>query len=226
MQDRVLDATGRAPNSHRGEVARLLNDTYLTVVERSRLNTKSATITLTSGQSDYSVATDFAISDLVAPRSLTYTASGNVGAVSLFPVSLDTIFSYREAVAASSGTGQVYAFWGKDTIALWPTPSAADTLVITYDYRPDLMSLDDDEPDAVPVEYHYVIEDGAIARSARFRPGLKDLASEANARYQAGVGELLRHRNRRQGAMPRQVTVGRRRFPLRRGNDVYYSGDG
>lgn len=225
MTDRVLDATGRAPNSHRGEVAKLVNAVYIGVVERSRLNTRTATVELVPDQADYVLSTDLGLDGVVAIRSLTYTLNGDTGAVPLFPVTHDTIYGYRAAQSVSSGTASAYAFWGEDTLALWPTPTTIDTLTLTYDFRPDLMTLDDDEPDALPAEYHYVVEDGAISRSARYKPALAQLAAAAEARYQAGLADLVRYRNRRGGAMPVKVTVGRRRGQWRRGNDISYTGD-
>lgn len=225
MRDRVLDATGRPPGAHAGEATRLVNDAYLFVVEKSRLNTKTVVLNLTLGQGDYSLADDFGLTDVVAPRTLAYTMQGDSSALLLQPVSFDTLANYRAAVQSVSGTGQAYAFWGIDNLSIWPSPDTADTLALTYDYRPDPLALDEDTPDAIPLEYHYVIEDCAIARSARYKPALKDLATEANARYQQGLMELLRHRNKRQGAMPRAAVIGQRRHILRRGNSVSYLGD-
>ena len=225
MADRVIDATGRAPNSHLGEAKKLVNEAYFAVCERSRLNTKTVTLNLTATVSDYTLSTDFGISDLVNVRSITYTLQDDVVATPLEPVTFDQIAAYRQGNQATNSLGLYYTVWGEGNLGLWPGPTTSDSIALTYDFRPAPLTLDSDEPDAIPVEFHYVIEDGAIARSARYKPALMQLATASNARYQQGLAELRRHVNKRYGAMPRQAVVGRKRHFVRRGNSIVFSGD-
>ena len=96
-----------------------------------------------------------------------------------------------------------------ERIRLWPTPVETNStaLIIWYVARPDAMTSGGNTPSAIPVEYHDLLAELAVARIALNDESF-DLAQSATA-----IANDLRARM--QGQMRRRQGAGNERVVLR-----------
>lgn len=168
MQDDVLTLAGRRNEAGEREVVKQhLTNAYQELCLRTRLLHTSATVTLATAGPDYSLANDFALTDLATLRRVAYTGVASYGTQSLSPIGLEAMLDRRSIAGQTPAWTQSYYLDGDDTLMLDPTPSIGETVTLYYVARPDPLDLDQDEPLGVPAEFHQVIVDGAIARAAK-----------------------------------------------------------
>lgn len=221
LVDTVLDDARKHVDSDRDDAEKAVNDAYLRVCTLTRIAKTSAPLTLVAGQDDYDLVTDFGITNLVAAESLFYTGANAVNTPDVPIVSERALRGLRGRFGAPFQPRQNAASITGTTLRFYPTVSAGDTAVLLYAYRPDPMTSDDDEPDALPAEYHPVIEDGALERLVRRKAG-PNAADAYYARFLRGVGEIREYLAAQQASTPGYIAVGypgRASWPMR--NDFH-----
>jgi hypothetical protein len=196
------------------------------VLLRTSCSVVSATMSETSGDADYTL--DAAILRVVAWDWKSATSTSNT----LIPerVSVEELLWRRAYPVDTSFPASAYAFAG-NTLMVYPTPSAADTITVYYVPRPTTLSTGSDSPDEIPAEHHIAVEMYALWRLASMND---DQSSGQGERYRllyegqdGDTGMLARIRrdvNRKGGRHGRaQLNPSRR---LRRGqllfNDQQY----
>lgn len=164
MIGRVMDQPHRPKNMDETEVKALINLAYIHVVAELGCYQKSVVKALTPNDGDYSIVTDFAVSDFAAVRSLVYTAASGLSTYStLAPTTEDEVLALRSNNSSATSPAVCYALQGWDGLMLHPLPAAGDTLTILYSANPAEMSVDADTPDRLPVMWQHLIVSYAAA---------------------------------------------------------------
>lgn len=224
MVDRVLDGSKRAGLTDNTEVQSLINQTYLEMSALLRPNVVESTQTLTINDGDYSLVTDWLLTDVQAIRHIRIVDSTSAQNYLLEQVSTEQMLMRRQTQSTSGGQMNWYAMDGLDTIHFYPAPSSTTTqMTITYVARPALMSVNTDVPVGIPVEFHDVIVLGAIARAVRiWNPSY---AADYHDRYREGIREYRQWLNRYGGVWrPKAVVKGSRTNTAFHDNSTDYSG--
>jgi hypothetical protein len=229
LTDTVLDDARRSVDADRDDAEKAVNWSYLRACTLSRIARTSTLLTLVDGQGDYSLTNDLGIPNLVAPLNLTYQAAGSPYSVDWPQVGERSVTDLRGRYLVDWPFGRpgAYSITG-DTLSLTPAAATGDVATLFYAYRPDEMTADDDEPDALPVEYHPVIEDGALERIIRRGRGIApqvalQMAQTYRDRFLAGVSEIKEFVSQQQSSTPGYMAVGyptRPRLPWP-GNDYH-----
>jgi hypothetical protein len=229
MSDRVLTQAGLNQTAYRDEARSIVSDVYLELCLNLRFNTKTVTVALTAGQGDYSISGDFGLTDFLSLRTLIYTGSNLPYSKRVERTTPDELWSLR-AITGSAAIfgGWVYAHEPNDLLMFYPLPQANDEVTIQYSARPDPLTDDTDEPTLLPLEFHYVIEDGAMERAVRYqkKPHQPSDIDRYRQRYRDGINAIRRWRNQAESANPRHAVVGRRTRPYAPRRDIYWTGDG
>lgn len=158
LQGRVIDIPHRPKNQDAAEIAALINESYAYVVASLNCNIKTATKTLTAGDGDYSMITDFALSDYASLRALFYTAANGLNNFTpLAPVAIAELLAMRANNASATSPSVMYAMPGWGSLSLQPLPALNDTLTITYSAFPVALSANTDTPVALPTHLHHLI---------------------------------------------------------------------
>lgn len=114
----------------------------------------------------------------------------------------------RQAVTSPSFAPRVYTMDGPTRIQVWPRPTATvfEAGTIWYDAYPAPMTLDADEPDAIPVGFHRLLPERVIEQvwMSEEEPGLAQVARAFADNLEA---RLRTHVNRRSGQRPAQIPV-------------------
>lgn len=121
-------------------------------------------------------------------------------------VDLATILRWRQSnggQAVTNGTASYYSVSGLSDLELFPTPGAADTMLIYYVSAPTVLSADVDVPQ-IPEPYATeCIEAGALVHAFDY---MKDFISSSTVRqvYSGAVTEFRQHLRRREGGQSKQ----------------------
>jgi hypothetical protein len=230
LRERVIDSTGLVVGPHSEAADEAINEAYLELVARLNLYQRSATVTLTVGDGDYSILTDFAITDLTGVRSVTWVATGTgTEPAPMEEVDPDVILAYRQQDAVTStGMDSYYALLGLDTFMLYPVPAVASSLAIYYTARPTTLQADSDTPSQIPLEFHDAIEKRAIARLGRRKRDRIGEWSYWDQQADKSLDQLQAWANKRKSDSPRRITQaypGNRLRRARHRNDQYWTGD-
>lgn len=224
LQDRSLDGSVRSGLTDLTEVKSLINQVYLEMSALVRPTVIDSTQTLTVDVADYSLASDFLLTDVQALRHLRIRDAVTAQNYLLERVQPDYILMLRQTLTTAGGWMRNYAQDGLDTLRFFPAPSSTTiNLTITYVARPLLLVLDTDVPVGVPVEFHDVIVLGTLARSLRiWKP---EYARAYRADYVDGLKNYRKWLNQRGGAFaPKAVVKGSRAPRGFHDNSVDYSG--
>jgi hypothetical protein len=218
MQDAVLEACGLGSSS-RTRVKAAINEAYYLANAEARLYHADADVTTTSGQSVYSLRTDFLIEDLVLLRTIVATSSDVTERLVQIvdPVMVERLL---ETSNVGQGTQYVAALAGVDRFLFWPAIEA--TLTIRYVARPDELVSDDSEPWIVPKEHHDVLVLGACLRVGRRES--QAMAQGFRAEHQAAMRRLHKWKSDLQGSGPKRIRV-RGASAIRSREDYYFPGD-
>lgn len=224
MRDDVLNASKRAGLTDADTIDRYLNDSYRETVARTRPLVVSESVTLTAGQNDYSVSTDWLLTDVVSIRNLSIADAGSDREIFLERVTPEYMLMLRERVTTATGLMAFYSFDGLDSVSFYPGPTVDTTgLTVTCVRRPALLVLDADEPEGIPFEFHDVIVLGAIARAVRIWNPI--YGQNYLADYWRRLLDYRKWLNQQGGAWnAKAVVVGTRRRRLGVPNDVYFTG--
>lgn len=173
---------------------------------RTRLKVSPATMTLTSGEDDYTLPTGILqIIDL-------YTTSGG-NSYRLERVTPFEILELRRASGSTDSPARRYAVAGSNLLMVYPTPDAADTVTLYYVPRPATLSSGSDTPSEIPSEFHKAIELFALAEAADYDD---DQTSAQGQRYRDEYEKWVQRARRavtlKGGSRLAPTQVGRRRF--------------
>lgn len=205
MQNRVLDATQRPANADRTEIKLLVNDAYQEIAALLRLGRGTFTKTLVAGDGDYSISTDWLITDLTTINQVTSTQAGQTDTNPLEQITPEEMFDLRRF--PSTGGQRVYTLLGLDTFMIWPLPSAGDTVTVYYTKRPAALVSDGDVPDplVVPPEFHDAIVVRAICWAVR---PMAPMSAQYTAEWERCMDRIRGWRSRMRGDAPRRVLIG------------------
>jgi len=192
-----------------------VNESIIQFLLRTKIVKKTATLTLTAGQGDYTLdATVLAWED---PYVLPASGQG-------YPLERVDSFDIRQMrllATAVSAPPNYYDFEG-NTLLLYPNPASGDTLHIVYVPKPSaLLSSTNDAPsDAtrgeIPEEYHPVLEDYVKWKAAEHA---NDSSSQNGQMFRAawekGLVETKVINTRRAGVKIGRARVGRERYRWR-----------
>jgi hypothetical protein len=159
LRGRVNDIPHRKKNEDAGEIAALVNESYITLVGELGCYVKSfGPVTLVAGDGDYDVITDWSLSDFAALRSLNYTAAnGLTYGHGLDPTTPEEILDLRTTNPLSVSPAVAYAMSDWRTAMLQPVAATGDTVSGLYSAFPAAMSADSDTPDRLPPNLHHLI---------------------------------------------------------------------
>lgn len=219
MQDDVMTLAHRRNEGGEREVVKQhLNNAYQEVCLRARLLHASVTVVLPDAGPDYSLTSDFGLTDFATLRRVAYTGAQAYGTMDLVPLDLSAMLERRSIAGVTAGWTRSYSLDGDDTLMLDPSPSSGETLTLYYVARPDPLDLDQDEPLGVPSEYHQVIVDGAISRAAKDTM----VRQEFRAVFEQGLAKLRVLNATKGGDEPPLARFGYRRRPPH--SPDYYGG--
>jgi len=217
-------AENLALNDDDTEAGLAVNDALTDIVVTCQLKVGTATGTLTSGQSVYTMSGDFAITDFGALQYMEYLALGSTQSYILEPISADEIIALN--ATNPIGATRQYAFLGLDTIRTWPEPQTTDdTMTIYYAKTPTELVNDSDVPSDIPSQWHWLISIGAGARLADAVGEDQNLSNALDAKFQVGMDKFQKFLTRRGGRTARRIQSGYLRTPRRpfHDNSTYYS---
>lgn len=217
-------AQNLALNDDDTEAGLAVNDALTDIVVSCQLKVGTATGTLTSGQSVYTMSGDFAITDFGALQYMEYLALGSTQSYILEPISADEIIALN--ATNPIGATRQYAFLGLDTIRTWPEPqTTGDTMTIYYAKNPTTLVNDSDVPSDVPSQWQWLISIGAGARLADAVGEDQNLSNALDAKFQVGMDKFQKFLTRRGGRTARRIQSGYLRTPRRpfHDNSTYYS---
>lgn len=187
-----------------------INEGVADVLVRTHCKVSPFTMTLTSGEDDYTLSTSvLAILDLFVD-----SVSGDDMAISR--VSPSEILLLRLNASAATSTSPVtrYAVAGSNLLMVYPTPSAADVLTGLYVPRPTTLSSGSDTPSEIPAEFHKLVSFYALWRGADMDDDQSSEQGEKyRALYEAGCAQLRQANSRKGGSRiaPGRVNMRRRR---------------
>jgi hypothetical protein len=151
-----LDYDATAPTTGDGpRLTAWANDAVIDVLRKTHCYVAAATMSLTSGQGDYTLdANILAIEDIYTTSSgsnfrLTRKSSTDLLSLRMFSV--------------TGSPEQFYALSGLNLLMLYPTPLQTDSLTVYYVPRPTALSGNTDDPSTaslggIPSEFHYGLE--------------------------------------------------------------------
>ena len=157
----ICDKLGLNTTDDSAKIDRWLNQGYDDFVRRTRCVVNKATMSLTSGVSDYTL--DTAILSIV-----TVTITNGTSTWNLEPASLEEILNLRTSALATSQPVRFYAQMGYNSIAVWPTPGTGSSMTVYYVPRPTSLSATADAPTLIPYEFHKALEFYALAEGADY----------------------------------------------------------
>jgi hypothetical protein len=209
------------------EAQAAVNDALVDIVVSCQLKVGTATGTLTSGQSVYTMSGDFGITDFGALQYMEYLALGSTQSYILEPISADEIIALN--ATNPIGATRQYAFLGLDTIRTWPEPqTTGDTMTIYYAQTPATLVYDADEPTDIPSQWQWLVTIGAAMRLADAVGEDQNLSNALDAKFALGMDKFQKFLTRRGGRTARRVQYGYLRTPRRpfHDNSTYYSSAG
>lgn len=180
-----------------------LNQVYAQVCVETEANVVSATMTLTSGSSSYTLPTG-----VMRIKDMFVTPVGGSQWAPLRAVTLNRMLQMRQSSGGApvvQGSVTHYALLGLSELEVFPTPSAADVITIYYVALPTALSADADVPILQEPYATKILEYGALAEAADFNSDPSE--SEYRQLYEVWLGKFRAHLSRRQGNLPAQLEV-------------------
>ena len=169
----VLGLDNTVSPGDQGFIDGWVNEGVADVVMRSKCRQRPATMTLTANTKDYTLPTG-----VISILNAYITSGGNDYA--LQQVSAQELDDMRRRGTTANSPVRFYALGGADLLRLYPTPTAADTVNLTYVPRPTTLSAGANTPSEIPTEWHRLVTYFALWRGADFDD---DSTSEQGERY-------------------------------------------
>lgn len=194
----VMSIIGMSGTDEEERVNAWVNEGTTQVVARTGCEVKSAEVDLDVDEGDYE-----SDPDIIA----TLEVYNLTDSCTLERINVSELLERR--VRGSTGYIRYYASKA-DTFFFHPTPSQATQLKVYYVPQPRVLTDDEDEPEEVPVEWHYLITFWAAWRAADWDD---DSSSQQGERYRSlfdgGIREMKRAMSHKAGhrLAPRKVNV-------------------
>lgn len=208
LANRVMDATlrgGALAGGNREQVIEDINEAIKMVDAMLRPQVSSSIEVLVANQGDYSIATDFLITDLTSIRQVSYTSISGSPIRILEEITPTQLRALRTGQPANTLV-YCYAIDGIDKFMVAPvTQVVGDTITITYVPRPASLTNESSSPTGLPEEWHQLYELAAIERS--MRQSSPEYAAQYTAMFEHKVGEYRKWRNHRTGTLGTQKPV-------------------
>lgn len=180
----------------------LINQVYAQACVETECLQEDATLLLTANVASYT----FPAAILRIKKMVVKQASADQYGPPLQYITLDEMLQRRQSnggTAATNGTATHYALAGLSEFELWPTPGAADTLLLFYTYAPTPLSDGDDLP-VIPEPYATrLLENGAMAEIAAMNRDQNE--NVYRQLYESWLMRLRQHLRRREGSQTRQL---------------------
>jgi hypothetical protein len=207
MTNAVLTACKLRPDTDQASVRRVINDAYLAVARTLDLLQTSKVVTFTAGQQDYSITNDLGIDDLLSLETIIGPSSGNLANVTMEATYPSRLLALRSTTTVSSDAPWMFALYGIDTLMLYPGPISNAAATLYYTKQPVALYDDSDEPELLPRDLHWVVEERAVELAASRWARNSQLAADAHARYQLGLGEARSWLSERDGVWPKEIAT-------------------
>jgi hypothetical protein len=197
IQDSVINKLRLDDTADRPKVKDWINQIYADACVETEALQKGDTMAVTPNTGSYTLPA--AIIRMLQMTMASASAPTSYGAP-LEQVTLEEILALRESAqvaVTNNGTPAKYAVVGIQEIELWPTPTAADTLLMYYSYLPTALSADGDTL-VLPEPFgSKLIEYGTLAEAADY---IGDADQDRyRALYENWLAKLRTHLNRRRG---------------------------
>lgn len=198
VRDRLSIAA--SDSTKQTQIDNILNTEYRRLCAEERLNIERTTMGLVANSQ---------LADL--PNDWQETIAVRYGANVLQPIGLQR-FAELDA-ASENGTEtsdgpSMYYQESPERIRVWPTPTETNSTALTIWYvaRPDEMTAGGNSPTALPVEYHDLLAEMAVARIALNEESF-DLANSALSIVSDLRGRMQGQMRKRQGAGNERVVL-------------------
>lgn len=198
VRDRLSIAA--SDSTKQTQIDNILNTEYRRLCAEERLNIERTTMGLVANSQ---------LADL--PNDWQETIAIRFGANVLQPINLQR-FAELDA-ASENGTEtsdgpSMYYQESPERIRVWPTPTETNSTALTIWYvaRPDAMTSGGNSPTALPVEYHDLLAEMAVARIALNEEAF-DLANSALSIVSDLRGRMQGQMRKRQGAGNERVVL-------------------
>ena len=186
------------------------NDAVAYIVGETACNVGDATAALTADEGDYDLDT--------AVLRLLWVDNGER---ELEQVNVTDLRRLRLNGASAMTAPMVYALDGSSRLRVYPTPTTAGTLNITYVPRPATLVNGDDVPTEIPAEFHRLVPLYMLWQGGDYDD---DQSSAQGVRYKndldEGIKEMRAQLSRKKGRRLPRAAVTRRRVRLQHRNDV------
>jgi hypothetical protein len=190
-------------NGDQGLIDAWVNEGYEDFVRRTQCNVDEATMALTSGTDDYTIATS-----IMAILEIDNSASDQT--YGMERLTLPDLLKMRRAAPTTASPARYYAFKGSDRLSVFPTPGSSETLTILYVPRPTALSAGSDVPSDVPAEFHQALEYYALHRGGEYdNHGPSQFGAYWMAKYEKAVQECRQAMRQRGGSRAARAQVGR-----------------
>jgi hypothetical protein len=205
LQDSVINKLRLDDTADRPKVKDWINQIYADAVVETEALQKGDTMAVTPNVGSYTLPA--AIIRMLQMTMASAASPTSYGAP-LEQVTLEEILALRQSAqvaVTNNGTPAKYAVVGIQEIELWPTPTAADTLLMYYSYLPTALVADGDTL-VLPEPFgSKLIEYGTLAEAADYI-GDPD-QDRYRAMYENWLAKLRTHLNRRRGRGTGQFRV-------------------
>jgi hypothetical protein len=199
MRDYVRDRLSIAASDaiKQSQIDLIINTEYRRVCAEMQLNIERATLATVANSQLVDLPDDW-------QETITMRFGQNV----LQPVNIQR-FAELDATGEDWPDGPSFYYQeSPERVRVWPTPTATDIDAITLWYvaRPDTLAGAADVPSALPLEYHDLLTEMAVARVAQNEEAF-DIAQAAQVTVAELRARLDGQMNRRQGAGNERVVL-------------------
>lgn len=148
LQTAITDSSLRSSAADVTLATSIINDGYTDVCLKCNLGLTNTNKNLTSGQTKYSITSDWSLTGILSIRELRYIQSGATANFAIVPaVSLREVLDLNSA--AVTGFTRVYAWEGTDTLQIAPAPITGDQITLFYVPAPTALSAAGDVPSVI-----------------------------------------------------------------------------
>jgi hypothetical protein len=191
----------------------LMLDWYNEAVEQflreTKVNIRPASLSLTAGQSDYTLDTD-----IMAMQAVWYEPGDGTQSL-MQAISPEDMYLNRMVEVTGGGPPTFYALLGAHTLMIDPSPSAGDAINMLYVPRPAAMAASSDSPAAtamgnIPSEYHPLLEayvKWKAGQAEEHRPSENGLQYQSE--WERGITAVKGQLRRKAGPVIGSVRLGR-----------------
>jgi hypothetical protein len=186
------------------------NDAVEQFLRETKLNVRPAAVSVTAGQSDYTLD-----DDILSMQAMWYGPNTGTDAM-MQPITPEDMYVRRMVERSGGGPPNFYSLLGAHTLMIDPAPSdSGDVINMLYVPRPAAMSTSADIPSAtangnIPAEYHVILEayvKWKAGEAEEHRPS--DNGLQFQAEWERAVTRVKAELKRKAGPVIGSVRMGR-----------------